>query len=140
MGWKICSDVGLTSINCSDVLKPSTNILINGHAARGPDTNLKDSAFIDKSIHEFIDSVNHEKVQRGRAASEMLSLKPVRDLKLANCYGRQYEIQNESFSGTARVFTRHVGDGRQLFALLALTRPGGEEIATQFLNSFKISD
>ena len=109
-------------------------------AARGPDTNLKDSAFIDKSIREFVDSLNQEKVKRGRAASEMLSLKPIRELKLANCYGRQYELQNEWFSGTARVFTRNVGGDRQLFVLLALTRPGGEEIATQFLNSFKISD
>ena len=54
--------------------------------------------------------------------------------------GGNMRLQNEWFSGTARVFTRHVGGDRQLFALLALTRPGGEEIATQFLNSFKISD
>ena len=109
-------------------------------AAKGPDSNLKDSAFIDKSIHEFVNSINQEKVQRGRGASEMLSLKPVRDLRLANCYGRQYDLGNEFFSGTVRVFTKRVAGGRQLFALLALTRPGGEGIATQFLNSFKITD
>lgn len=109
-------------------------------AGRGPDTNLTESSFIDKSIHEFINSINQEKVQRGRAASEMLSLKPVRDLKLANYSGRQYDLKNEWFSGTARVFTRHLGSDRQLFILLTLTRPGGEGIADQFLNSFKMTE
>lgn len=108
--------------------------------ARGPDINLTDSAFIDKSIHEFIRSVNQDKVQRGRSAGEMLSLKPVRDLKLANYYGRQYYLQNELFSGTVRVFTKRLGGDRELFAVLALARPGGEGVVRQFLNSFKITE
>lgn len=109
-------------------------------AGRGPETNLTDSSVIDKSIHDFINSINQDKVQRGRSASEMLSLKPVRDLKGARYSGRQYDLQNEWFSGTVRVFTRRIGGDRQLFVLLALTRPGGEGIAGQFLNSFKITE
>jgi endonuclease YncB( thermonuclease family) len=120
------------------VLGESAHLLVI--AGRGPDTNLTESSFIDKSIHEFINSINQEKVQRGRSASEMLSLKPVRDLKLANHSGRQYDLKNEWFSGTARVFTKRLGSDRQLFILLTLTRPGGEGIAGQFLNSFKITE
>jgi endonuclease YncB( thermonuclease family) len=109
-------------------------------AGRWPDTNLTDSSFIDKSIHDLIKSINEEKGQRGRSASEILSLKPVRDLKLAGYSGRQYDLRNEWFSGTVRVFTKRSGSDRQLFVLLTLSLPGGEGIADQFLNSFKFTE
>jgi len=100
-------------------------MLISG---KGPNDNLTTATALDKSMRELVNN---------RAATKF-SVKPVRDLKLGDYYGRQYSLTSDLFSGTARVYTKRIGEERQVYVLYALTRPGAEAISNQFLNSFKI--
>jgi hypothetical protein len=109
-------------------------------AGKGANENYTDATAIDKSIKELIGGMNQAAAQHGHAAGELVSLKPVRDLKLSGYVGKQYNLTSEWFSGTARVYTKRFRSERQIFVLYALTRPGGEGVASQFLNSFKITE
>jgi endonuclease YncB( thermonuclease family) len=109
-------------------------VLVSG---KGPNENRTDSTTLDESIQGLIGGMNKAAARRG--SSGMLSLKPTRDLKLADYVGRQYSLTGNLFSGTARVFTKQIGNERQIFVLFALTHPGSEGIGSQFLNSFKIT-
>jgi hypothetical protein len=112
-------------------------VLVSG---KGANENYTDSTAIDKSIKELIGGMNQAAAQHGHAAGELVSLKPVRDLRLSGYVGRQYNLTSEWFSGTARVYTKRFGNERQIFVLYALARPGGEGVGSQFLNSFKITE
>lgn len=105
-------------------------------SARGPNNNYTDASALDKSIRPLIDGWNQGASRHG--SSGVLALK-VRDLKLADYVGRQYSLTSELFSGTGRVFTKQIGQERQIFVLIAITRTGSEDIANQFLSSFKIT-
>ena len=69
---------------------------------------------------------------------DQLSVKPIREMKLADYAGKQFSISGNAFSGTAHVFTKRVGEERQILVAFALIRPGSESLGNQFLNSFKI--
>lgn len=106
-------------------------------SGRGPNDNRTDSSTLDESIRGLIDGMNAGAKQHGHGG--LLSLKPIRDLKLSDYAGRQFSLTSDVFSGTARVFTKQIGGDRQVFVLFALTRAGSEDIGAQFLNSFKIT-
>ena len=110
-------------------------VLVEG---KGPNKNYTDASALDESIRGLIGGMNKGAAQHGHTSGEMISAKPVRDLKLGGFVGRQYNLTSDLFSGTARVFTKRNGEERQVFVLYAVTLPGGESIASQFLNSFKI--
>lgn len=112
-------------------------VLVSG---KGANENNTDASAIDKSIRELIGGMNQASAQHGHGPGDLISLKPVRDLKLSGYAGRQYNLTSEWFSGTARVYTKRMGNERQIFLLYALARPGGESVASQFLNSFKITE
>ena len=99
-------------------------MLVSG---KGPNENHTNATAIDKSMRELVNG----------PSGANFSVKPVRDLKLGDYYGRQYSLTGDVFSGTARVYTKRIGEERQVFLLYALTRPGAEAISNQFLNSFK---
>jgi endonuclease YncB( thermonuclease family) len=109
-------------------------VLVSG---RGPNLNGTDSSILDKSIRTLIDGWNQGASRRGSAG--VLTLKSTRDLKLGDYVGRQYSLTSDLFSGTGRVFTKQIREDRQIFVLIALTRPGSEDTGSQFLNSFKIT-
>jgi micrococcal nuclease len=109
-------------------------VLISG---KGPNENRADSTTLDQSIRSLIGGMNEGAARHG--SSGMLSVKPIRDLKLGDYVGRQYSLTSDLFSGTGRVFTKQIGEARQIFVLIALTRPGSEDTGSQFLNSFKIT-
>jgi len=111
-------------------------VLVSG---KGPNDTYSDSSAIDKAIRDLIGGMNQASAQHGHGPGGNISLKVVKDLKLGDYAGRQYNLTSDLFSGTARVFTKRTGDERQVFVLYALTSPGGETIASQFLNSFKIT-
>jgi len=111
-------------------------VLVSG---KGANENNTDSTAIDKSIKELIAGMNQASAKHGHGPGDQISIKPVRDLKLSGYVGRQYNLANEWFSGTARVYTKRMGNERQVFILYALARPGGEDVGSQFLNSFKIT-
>lgn len=109
-------------------------VLVSG---KGPNDNRTDSATLDESIRGLIDGMNAGAKQHGHGG--LLSLKPIRDLKLSDYAGRQYSLTSDVMSGTVRVFTKQIGNERQVFVMFALSRPGSEDIGAQFLNSFKIT-
>lgn len=109
-------------------------VLVSG---KGPNENRVDSTSLDQSIQSLIGGMNEAAGRHG--SSGMLSAKPMRDVKLNDYVGRQYSLTSDLFSGTARVFTKRIGEERQIFVLFALTHPGSEGIGSQFLKSFKIT-
>lgn len=110
-------------------------VLVSG---RGPNENFTDSTAMDKSIRDLIDGMNNGASQRGHSNSELISIRAGRDLRLSGYVGRQYNLSSELFSGTARVFTKQIGDQRQIIVMYVLVREGGEGVASQFLDSLKI--
>jgi endonuclease YncB( thermonuclease family) len=104
---------------------------------KGPDGDSDDTSAIEAVIRNVIAGMNDAATQ-DYELDRLLTVKPVRQLKLSGYYGKQYSLNSKSFSGSARAFTKQSGDDREFFVLLALTRPGGEPIAAQFLNSLRI--
>ena len=111
-------------------------VLISG---KGPNEHYTDSATIDEAIVGLIGGMNLGVARNLNAPDEIISAKPVRDLNLADFAGRQFSLTSNLLSGTVRVFTKRFGDERKVFVIYALTRPGGEDIGRQFLNSFKLN-
>ncbi len=109
-------------------------VLVSG---KGPNDNRTDASTLDQSLRSLIDGMNAGATQHGHGGQ--LSLKPTRDLNLGDYAGKQYSLTGDVLSGTGRVFTKQIGEERQIFVLFAITRPGSEAIGAQFLNSFKIT-
>jgi len=105
------------------------------YSGRGPNGKLGDAAELDKVIKDFDAAANQQAARFG----DMISLKFARNLKLNGYLGRQYSLTCNSFAGTVRVFTKQLGDERQVFVLYVLWRLGGDGLEDQFLNSFKIT-
>ena len=129
------SDVNGNSIAYDVVLAKSDRTFLMLYSGKGPNDNLADAAELDKVIRDFGAAANQQAARYG----DMISLKFTRDLKLTGYAGRQYSLTCNSFSGTVRVFTKQLGNERQVFLLYALWRMGGEGLDGQFLNSFKIT-
>jgi hypothetical protein len=129
------SDGNGNSIAYDVVLAKSDRTFLMLYSGKGPNDNLTDAAELDKVIRDFGAGANQQAARYG----DMISLKFTRDLKLTGYAGRQYSLTCNSFSGTVRVFTKQLGNERQVFLLYALWRMGGEGLDGQFLNSFKIT-
>jgi endonuclease YncB( thermonuclease family) len=106
-------------------------------SGKGANENRTDAEALDQSIKSLIDGMN----AGARAAGNrgVVSVKPIRELKLADYAGKQYSLSGDEFAGTARVFTKRVGEERQVYVVFVLVRPGGESLDRQFLSSFKIN-
>ena len=96
-----------------------------------------DVSAADKAVHEFVGGVNNSFMQAG--SYDIVTAKPTRDIRLSGYAGKQYSLTSQTLSGVIRVFSRQVGDERELFMLIVLNSPGSESSANQFMNSFKIS-
>lgn len=134
-GSGVSSDLNGHSIAYDVVLAKSDRTFLMLYSGKGPSDNLADAAEMDKVIRDFGAAANQQAARYG----DMISLKFTRDLKLTGYAGRQYSLTCNSFSGTVRIFTKQLGDERQVFLLYALWRLGGEGLDGQFLNSFKIT-
>lgn len=134
-GSGVSSDVNGHSIAYDVVLAKSDRTFLMLYSGKGPNDNFADAAELDKVIREFGAAANQQAARYG----DLISLKFARDLKLTGYAGRQYSLTCNSFSGTVRIFTKQLGDERQVFLLYALWRLGGEGLDGQFLNSFKIT-
>jgi len=105
------------------------------YAGRVPNDKLADAAELDKVIKDLGVGANQQAARYG----DKISLKFARDLKLNGYLGKQYSLTCNAFSGTVRVFTKQLGDERQVFVMYVLWRFGGDGLEDQFLNSFKIT-
>jgi endonuclease YncB( thermonuclease family) len=94
-----------------------------------------DASAVADTIKGFVAGINRQLHQAGFA----VTAKPSRELTINGYSGRQFVLNSELFSGTARVVSKQIGDQREVFMLCVLNAPGIEPSGAQFLNSFKIS-
>jgi endonuclease YncB( thermonuclease family) len=134
-GSGVFSDVNGHSIAYDLVMAKSDRTFLQLYSGKGPNDRLTDVAELDKVIRDFGASLNQYAIRYG----DKVSIDFARDLKLNGFTGRQYNVTCNSFTGTLRVFTKQIGDERQVFLLYAFSRLGGEGLESQFLNSFRIT-
>ena len=104
---------------------------------QGINEHPTDLAATDAAIRGLVGGMNQG--ARHSGSNNVIAVKSVRQLKLADYSGKQYSLTSEQFSGTARVYTKLVGDEREFFVLFVLTRGESESLAQRFLTSFKIT-
>jgi len=134
-GSGVFQDENGHSIQYDVVFAKSDRTFLAMQSGRGPKDNLTDVAEMDKIIRDMRASASKQAASFG----DEVTFKFARDLKLRGFSGRQYNLTCNSFSGTVRMFTKQLGEERQVYVLLALSRLGGEGLSDQFLNSFKIT-
>ena len=105
-------------------------------SARGPNGKSTDASAADDTVKGYVSSINADFDRAG--VSDRATATPVRDLKLNGYVGKQYRLTSPRTAGVMRVFSKQVGDQRDVIVLCVLTRPGSESDGDQFLNSFKI--
>ena len=106
-------------------------------STRGSNPKYTDASAADKAVNEFVGGINNSFKQAG--SYDFVAAKPTRDIRVSSYAGKQYSLTSQTLSGVIRVFSRRVGDERELFMLVVLNSPGSETSANQFMNSFKIS-
>jgi endonuclease YncB( thermonuclease family) len=115
----------------------SDQVFLTVVSSKGPNDNRDDASVLDQTVQSMIAGMNDGARKSGTVGQ--LSVKPVREMKLADYVGKQFSISGDVFSGTVRVFTKRIGEERQIILAFALTRAGSESLGNQFLNSFKIT-
>ncbi len=105
-------------------------------SAKGPNENRTDASVRDQSLQSLIRGMNEGSIKSGNGP--IVTVKTDREIRIGSYVGTQYRLSADGFSGTARVFTKQVGDEREVFLLYALSRPGSEALGNQFINSFSI--
>jgi len=105
-------------------------------SAKGPNGSGTDESARDQFIRGLISGMNYGAAQDGHA---MVDLKPERAVNIGGYAGMQYRLIGAGIVGSARVFTKQVGDQRELFLLMTLSRPDSEDLSTQFIRSFALT-
>lgn len=102
----------------------------------GPNNNYTDASARDEAIQSLIGGMNRGAQQTG--TGPIVTVKAEHEVRVGGTVGMQYHLSAPGFSGTARVFTRQMGNDREIILLFALSRPGAEDLGSQFINSFNI--
>lgn len=123
-------------INYELLAAGSDQVFLTVMSSKGPNDNRTDASVLDQTVQSLIAGMNDGARKTGTGG--LLSVKPAREMKVADYVGKQFSISGDVFSGTARVFTKRFGEESQIIVVFALTRPGSESLGNQFLNSFKI--
>jgi endonuclease YncB( thermonuclease family) len=105
--------------------------------ARGSNDNATDASAAADTIKGLVAGINRSIERTGQGF--VVTANRVRDLTLSGYTGKQYKLSGGPASGAVRVFTKQLGDQRELFMLCVLNGPAGDSSDDQFLNSFKIS-
>ena len=105
-------------------------------SAIGPNNDYTDASARDQVIQSIIKGMNQGAQQTG--TGPVVTVKAEHAVQIGSNVGTQYRLSADGFSGTARVFTRRVGNDREIFLLFALSRAGAEALGNQFINSFNI--
>jgi endonuclease YncB( thermonuclease family) len=123
-------------INYELLAAGSEQVFLTVVSSKGPNENRTDASALDQTVQSLIAGMNDGAKKTGTGGQ--LSVQPAGEMKVADYVGKQFSISGDVFSGTARVFTKRFGEERQIIVVFALTRPGGESLGKQFLNSFRI--
>jgi hypothetical protein len=104
--------------------------------AKGPNgSSTSDSTEVD-AVKGFLAEVNRV---RERFGEVLMTATPGRRLTLAGYEGREYTLAIGPASGVIRIYSKKIGDERELFLLGVVTTPGTPASGDEFLDSFKIS-
>jgi micrococcal nuclease len=103
---------------------------------KGPNLSETDESVRKKVIEGFISGMNHVPSQNGRPVMEV---KADRAINMSGYTGMQYRLIGLGAVGTARVFTKQIGDQREVFLLMTMSGPDGEDLSNQFIRSFSIT-
>ncbi len=104
--------------------------------AKGSNDNATDASAAADTVKGLVGGINRSIERAGQGF--VVTANPVRDLTLSGYAGRQYKLSGGPASGSIRVFSKQIGDQRELFMLCVLNGPAGSS-GDQFLNSFRIS-
>jgi len=96
-----------------------------------------DETAADAAVHQFIGGMN---LAAKKAGVESVIARPVRTVRLGNYSGKQFNLTGPNLVGVVRVFSRQVGEQRQMYMMIVLSSTASESLGVQFLNSFKLSD
>ena len=105
--------------------------------AKGSNDDATDASAAADTIKGLVAGINRSIERTGQGF--VVTASPVRDLTLSGYPGKQYRLSGGPASGAVRVFSRQIGDQRELFMLCVLNGPAGDSSGDQFFNSFKIS-
>jgi micrococcal nuclease len=104
--------------------------------AKGSNDNATDASAAADTVKGLVGGINRSIERAGQGF--VVTANPVRDLTLSGYAGRQYKLSGGPASGSIRVFSKQIGDQRELFMLCVLNGPARSS-GDQFLNSFRIS-
>lgn len=104
--------------------------------ASGPNGSATDTSTTDDAIDGLLSGINRA---TARTSGLVVTATPGRSLKLDGYAGRQYALTAGPISGVVRVFTKQIGEQRDVFLLCVLNAPDAEGSGYEFLNSLKIS-
>ena len=102
--------------------------------AKAPNDSETDVSAPSTAIDSFVAHFN-QSVQRFNPNFHLVA-KVGPQLHLSGYTGRQYSLDGGWISGTVRVYTKQIGNEREVFMLLVLN--GGEPPDSQFFSSFRI--
>ncbi len=123
-------------INYELLAAGSDQVFLTVVSSKGPNENRNDASVLDQTVQGLIAGMNDGAKKTGTGG--LLTVKTARDMRVGDYAGRQFSITGDIFSGATRVFTKRIGEERQILVVFALTRSGSESLGNQFLNSFKI--
>lgn len=103
---------------------------------QGANDGQTDASISAETVRGLLDGINRNLERIGQSLRATAG--PGRDIKLGDLSGKQYKLSLGSLAALVRVFTKQVGDQREVFMVGAFAGPGSEP-SMQFLNSFKFS-
>jgi endonuclease YncB( thermonuclease family) len=96
--------------------------------------NATDASAAESVAKGFTDSFNRSLQSSG--LDYVITAKPTGDVRLGGYAGKQYRISGGPVFATVRVLSKQIGDQREGFVLLVVSRVGSS--GQEFLNSFRI--
>ena len=105
-------------------------------SAKGPNGKYTDESMREEFLKGLITGMNAAATEDGHPT---VDVKPDRVISLSGYSGMQYRLSGQGITGSARVFTKQVGDDRVIFVAMSFDRSGGESLGNQFIRSFAIT-
>jgi endonuclease YncB( thermonuclease family) len=102
---------------------------------KGPQGKSTDLSAAADSINGLLSGINRANARNGGI---VVTATPGRSWRLNGYAGRQYALDAGPVFGVVRVFTKQMGEEREVLLLCALSVPEAEAAGDEFLNSFKI--
>ena len=104
--------------------------------AKGPNEGRTDDATSDEAAYGI--GYGLQRGLDGTSNSAGISMKRLRAVRMGPYSGWQYSLSSPSTFGTVRVFSRRLGQSRQVYLMAALNGTEDDTQVQEFLGSFQI--